>query len=358
MTTGRTARFAALTTLAVASLACLACTGNLDSPTLVVTPRILAITADHPESAPGTDVRLRVMAHDPEGRALSYRWSACIEASTVLGGAVGGGNSLDGGTGDAGFSFDAGAGDAGPGGNGAFCVPFESTTFEAVVPGVVTRGIVDALDRIATVTGFDVEAIREILRTAGLAFEVHVDVLAPDGTVLVSGYKRIAITTRATVTTNPPPIDYLVADVPVRSANDPLGAPFECLVARPIRIPAGERVVLAPQGDETPWIETFPIYGYTGTVGEGRENAYYSWYSTTTLPRGATSGSAGGVSAETTRPPDRDVFYRAPSEPGTVRIFLIVRDGHLGTRACHFDIEVLPAVDAGASDGSTLDGGS
>ena len=100
--------------------------------------------------------------------------------------------------------------------------------------------------------------------------------LAPDGTVLVSGYKRIAITTRPSPTINPPPLEYLVGGTLVRSANDPLGPPLECLVSRPIRIPAGERIIIAPQDDPEQWIETFPVFDYTGSVREGSENAYYS----------------------------------------------------------------------------------
>lgn len=305
------ARSLALLGVALVASSAAGCIGGLDAPTLVITPRILAITADHPESAPGTDVTLRAMAYDPEGRALTYAWEACIGVSDIL----------------AASQITSGTAED-------TCVPLPGSTFEVVVPGLVTQGIVDNLDMIGEVGGFDVAIIRAILATAGLSFEVHVDVLAPDGEVLVSGYKRIAITTRAP-TTNPPPMEYRVADTLVRSANEPLGHPFECLLARPIRVPAGERIILAPQGDESSWLETFPVFDYTGSVRSGMENAYYSFYAT-----------GGSLSSETTRLPDRDVFYRAPAELGTERIFLVVRDGHLGARACSFPIEIIEALPA------------
>lgn len=311
----------AATLAAVLGLACAtACTGGLDSPTIVITPRVLAITADRPEARPGEDITLRAFAYDPEGRALRYRWRVEIDPGRLLGASTG-----------------ARADIVCP---SLMCVPLAGEAREAVIPGAVTQGILDNIDLVGTVGGFDASILRAILATAGLSFEVHVDVVTDDGVggeaILVSAYRRVAMTTRAEPTTNPPPIDYLVAGVEVRSANDPLGDPFDCLVARPIRLAAGERVILAPQGDESEWIETYPVFDYTGGIREGRENAYYSWYAT-----------AGSLSAETTRPPDRDVFYRAPAEPGLERIFLVVRDGHLGTRACSLPIEITAAADAG-----------
>lgn len=297
----------AVHTLALLLLSLSACIGGLDSPALVVTPRILAIVADHPEAAPGEDIHLGVMAFDPEGRALTYRWSACLDVAQVL---------------EASQLSTTEAPDT--------CRALDSTSFEAVVPGERTQTLIETVLLIAGAGGFPPEAIDAILGSAGLSFEVYVDVVAPDGTVLVSGVKRLALTTRPSPTTNPPAIDYLVADVAVRSAVPGVGEPFACVAARPIVIHASERVILAARDTPSEWIETYPIFDFTGGIREGTENAYYSWYAT-----------AGELSSETTRLPDRDVFYRAPVTLGPVRLFFVLRDGHLGARACFLDAQVI-----------------
>ena len=85
---------------------------------------------------------------------------------------------------------------------------------------------------------------------------------------------------------------------------------------------AGATLTLSPEPDED-WLETFPALDLEGQVITGREDAYYSWFST-----------AGDFGFETTRPPGRDTEWTAPMEPGEVPFWLVVRDGHLGTSAC------------------------
>jgi hypothetical protein len=151
------------------------------------------------------------------------------------------------------------------------------------------------------------------------------------GAVLVSAFKRIAITRRTPPTTNPPVIEYLVGETFVSMPTEGwTGTGDDCVIwGDPIVVEPEEELVLAPQGDPAEWIETFPLIGYDGTFTEGRENAYYSFYTT-----------AGALSHETRRPPDRDATFTAPEEPGPVRLWLVVRDGHLGARACTFTLTV------------------
>jgi hypothetical protein len=79
------------------------------------------------------------------------------------------------------------------------------------------------------------------------------------------------------------------------------------------------------------WTEEFPIFDYTGAIRIGRENEYYSFYAT-----------GGAIGEETTRPPNRETSWRTPEEAGNVRLWLIVRDGHLGARGCWLDLSVNP----------------
>lgn len=298
--------------LALASLALsVGCTGSLPLPQIVITPRVLAVTADQPEANPGRDVSLHVVAHDPMNRSLTYAWRACLSLRDLLSSA----------------RIPSGLPEES-------CFPIPSTGPDAVVPGIATQMVVSQLEMAADVGGFDPRFLLAVLDTAGFSFQVEVDVIdEATGTVLVSAYKRVGITRRPTPTTNPPVIDYLVGETFVSMpAEGWTGSGDDCVVwGDPIVVAPEEEVVIAPQGDPQEWIETFPILAYDGTLTEGEENAYYSFYAT-----------AGQLSDETTRLPERDATFTAPEEPGPVRLWLVVRDGHLGTRACTFELDVVP----------------
>jgi hypothetical protein len=300
--------------VAVASLLLAGCTAGLDPATIVKTPRILAIVADHPESAPGTDVAMTAMISVPADapRPLSLRWSACIDIAGTL---------------------DA----------QGFQVPPDSpiprdcneeilAEDEAfVIDGARTATVAAILG--APIPGLDQFDLPAVLATAGFPFFVDLEVRDADGTVLVSGYKRIAITTRATPTTNPPPPAFAVGD-DIRAGATVV--PFVCAdptMPMPIVLAGTQLVlqpILPPGEEEESWLESFPIYDYSGGVTEARENAYYSWFAT-----------AGAIGAGTTRPPERKSLWEVPMEPGPQSIWLVVRDGHLGTSACRLDLMVF-----------------
>ncbi|MET0343313.1 MAG: hypothetical protein ABW252_20050 [Polyangiales bacterium] len=67
----------------LASLAA-ACADDFDPPSRVIDLRLLAVQADQPFALPGSDVNLRALALDPEGRALSFGWGTCIDAESSL----------------------------------------------------------------------------------------------------------------------------------------------------------------------------------------------------------------------------------------------------------------------------------
>lgn len=298
--------------IALAALALPACTNGLDPSSIVVTPRILAVLVDHPEAAPGEPVRFHAMISVPEDvpRPLEIRWRACLDAESVLS--------------ETGFDVDL----PGP----RRC---ETVTLPAEEPlrleGASSEMLVAQLRAFATVGGFDPALIETILSSAGLAYVVELEVLDADGVVRVAGYKRAAITTRAPPTTNPPPPVFAMDDHTIVATEEP----FRCIESE------GGEIVLARDADvdlapllpegaaEEPWLETFPIFDYTGGITQGRENAYYSWFAT-----------AGRFSEETSRPPNRGTVWRSPAEPGVHTIWLVIRDGHLGTSACRIAIRV------------------
>lgn len=295
-------------------LGSLACTGNLDPPTLVKTPRILAIIADPPESAPGTDITVGVIAHvpdDPEGLTTTYAWRLCASLPRVL-------DAAD-------IPADLPLPDT--------CETLPSTGPSATIPGSETAMLAMLLRSLPTGGAFDASFLTRILDTAGIPFQVEVDVLDASGEVLISGLKTVAITTRTAPppTTNPPVVLFSLGEQDVAMPDDlfdhrcvPTSGPLLATVEQEIEITP------IPGID---WTEEFPIFDYSGVLRTGRENEYYSFYVT-----------GGSLSAETTRPPDREVRWTPPEEPGTVRLWLIVRDGHLGARGCHVDVDVRAAT--------------
>lgn len=295
-------------------LGSLACTGGLDSPTLVKTPRILAILADPPESAPGTDIRLGVIAHvpsDPEGLTTTYAWRLCASLPRVL-------DAAD-------IPADLPLPDT--------CETLPSTGPTATIPGSETAALAMLLRSLPAGGSFDASFLTRILDTAGIPFQVEVDVLDASGAVLITGVKTVAITTRTEPppTTTPPVVLFSVGEQDVAMPDDLFD--FRCMpTAGPLVARAAEEVEITPiPGID--WTEDFLVYDYSGVVRTGHENEYYSFYAT-----------GGAIETETTRPPDRETRWTPPEEPGTVRLWLIVRDGHLGTRGCHVDVTVAPAA--------------
>ncbi len=286
------------------------CNLGLDPPSIVRTPRILAIVAEPPESAPGTDIHFSALTFDPEGRALTHVWRVCFSPARIARG--------------------SGLASSVPDDDQCDDVMLTQDGTDAELDGARTAATVALIDSIGSVGGFPAETIALILDTAGLAFEVELDVLDADGNLLVRGYKRVAITRRAAPTTNPPPISFDLGGTLVEPSAS---APFGCVAdhGQPLRVASDTELTVRPAVplDGETWLERFPIYDYTGGIREGRENAYYAWFAT-----------GGSFSTEITRPPNRETRWRTPVEPGDHTFFLVVRDGHLGTWACSIPVIV------------------
>lgn len=54
-----------------------ACSGDFDPTSRVTKLRLLAVQADRPFAAPGEEVHLQALAHDPRGRTISWGWATC-----------------------------------------------------------------------------------------------------------------------------------------------------------------------------------------------------------------------------------------------------------------------------------------
>jgi hypothetical protein len=347
------------------ALGLVGCINGLDEPMLVKTPRILAVTADHPEAAPGQDVHVRVLAFDPMHRTLTYAFRACIDPSNFIGG-----------------GSSNGSGGTAP--TMPLCFPMAGVGESATLPGAITQQIdalIDMQSDPQTAT-----FIRNVLATAGLPITIRVDVSGPDPTtgndvILVSATKLVGITTRARPTTNPPYVYFRITTRPPQQEPDAepvtttyLGGfdpddPFECIpwfseratarasqsgaLADP-RNPSEEpnHLVLSPADDPSTWEESFPIYDFSGGVRTGYEGAYYTWYSTasmvdshgfvhSSLHSGTTQGPSHGAEPSDIDDTIRDNTLDVPRDPGTYDLWVVLRDGHLGETACHLTFEVI-----------------
>ena len=306
---------------------------NFDAPSLVKSPRILAIRAEPPELAFGEDVDFEALLLDGDGSPLAeqagveLRWTVCLSLAEVVSAA--------------GLGFNSGLEDTcNEGGPDLVRLDTEGLAPNAAhLPGTEFFRLLTMLPMGGpppTGPGGEMldptltDTLTTIIAVVGVPLRVRLEVWR-DGEMILSAFKRFAITQREDPTTNPPPPRFSVAEVWL-SARD--GAdPHRCEPeegARPM-VTAGAEVTIVPSDDEDTWLESYPVYGLDGSMLINDESAYYSWFST-----------AGGFDDAITQIPNSDVVWTAPDEPGVYPIWVVVRDGHLGLGWCESEVEVTP----------------
>jgi hypothetical protein len=302
---------------------------NFDPPHLVKGPRMLAIVAEPPEIAFGEDVLFEALLVDADGSNLAQapdvelRFTACVSLAAMVRAAGFGSGGLE-------DDCDEGGGDL---------VRLE--TGGDLPPGMARlRGAVflelleDLMGGGTGLPGGGVPidpqlaaALAAVIAEVGVPLRMRLEVWR-DGAPLLVGFKRFAITQRAEPTTNPPPPRFAVGGVWLSARGDD---PHRCEPEEgqaPV-VDAGAQVTMSPDENEEAWLETYPAVDLDARVVTNEESAYYSWHST-----------AGSFSADITQRPERDVTWTAPDEPGTYPVWLVVRDGHLGTSFCRADVSV------------------
>lgn len=289
--------------LTIVALLALGCADNgFDPPSLVRGPRVLGVIVEPPEARPGEDVTFTPIVASPNGEPLAIEWTIDLGTAAL---AAGAGQSIG--------------------------EPGEPIVLEDGEPlsGGATRQAIDAL--LAQVGGAPAgtpERVVEIVyEQVGLPVMAAFTARDAGGEIVVEGFKRFVLTPRAEVTTNPPPPRFAIDGRWVSArGGDPLSCEPE---GDAPEVVAGEVATLAPDEDES-WLETYPALDIEGRLVENREAAYYAWHST-----------AGEFSSAVTREPERAVEWTAPDEPGDYPIWLVVRDGHLGTSACRATVRVV-----------------
>lgn len=320
-------RFVTLLLLAATTSGCIE--GELDRKSIVNRWRVLAIQASLPEARPGMDVVLAPLVVTPEGEhaahgvdGVRFRWFACIRAEQVPG--------LGGVQYDPEDPSDA-CGAADP------RLRMELDAREdgsALVEGEVTDLLWPDPDMLSEAAremfgeAISPEVVARLLSTVGIQLTIEL-VVAQDGEEIMRAYKRITLVDRETLGTNPPEPRYRIGDVWISGRG--VDAPWTCEPeeGEMPTLQGREEVILSPDPDDEGWREGYWVLDITGALTQVRERPYYAFLSTD-----------GAFDQEVTRAPIREEIWRAPEEPGTYPLWLVVRDGHGGMSACRTMVEV------------------
>lgn len=301
---------------------CIPATG-FDEEEYVKTTRVLAVVADPPVVRPGQDARLSALVVDPEGRPLRYRWFVCAQPEVFGGGPFsgvqfGGAGDQPGCADDSEFRLDLGSAET------------------AVFPGAVTATLFARLADVASAFGDDLspDLIERVANEVGVAVTVELRVFRGDERV-VTANKRVLVRAGELDGTNPWPPRITVGTEPdvvvVDARGDRANDTFQCTPERgtPPSVMRGQTIALRPSYDNGAWLETYRVLGPTGMIRDVEESAFFSWFAT-----------AGSLREGTTEVPIQTNEWTAPNEPGRYPLWLVVRDGHGGTQACAFQIDV------------------
>jgi hypothetical protein len=284
-----------------------ACLGLRDFPSesIVDSPRVLAVVVEPPEVTPGHAVAITpLVAH---ARDVEVEYRIC--------------GTFDGPTGGAQFGEmedeDCGERALLRGSGPTWNVPLAATEAfwaNTELAGTILGGALPA------------EAIDAVRYSVGLPLLVELTVQA-DGQEL-HALKRVLMSENAAPHTNPPPPRFKFGDSEVQA--DPASA-WTCRADEPLRVEPGAEVEIAPATEDgrEPWLEHYQVIDAFGTREERSERAFYSWFAT-----------GGHFETHTTRAPLRNQVWTAPDQPGSERLWLVVRDGHGGTSACRWDVLV------------------
>lgn len=310
------------------ALALLGCGGDLEQRKEVTDLRLLVISADPPQVAPGDTVTLSALIVDPTGEPWTQRWSVCLTPVIPL--------FFEGPGGDddptepaecAGERLDLGTG--------------EAASFE--VPSTILDDARAALPpELGAVGGV-------VLGLTGVWLEVQLSVESGDKTI--DAFKRVVVSEATPVNTPPEqPVFYLSErDIPEEDIPKTAEIPADrsCLAdTSPLKTIGRDPVRLTPLNiPDTP--ETYQVLTFEGELVEREERYHYSWFS---AGPGLSDGrTRSDVPAAVFRLGEEDEARLVDLGEGDdldsargIQFWLVVRDGRGGSSWCH---SVIPFVD-------------
>lgn len=337
-------------------LATAGCQEELDPPSLINKPRVLAIVADPPEVAPGGTVNISLLTAAPTMATERLAWSACLIPER--------GTGFFGGGGSAGFSGGQGYGldDAGT------CTDSSATDFVDLGNGMTAQVTIPAdflnRERYELVYGLpedaDVspQALLGFGAIAGLNYTISL--VYEQGGERVEAFKRVNVSLAAGRNVDPnftvPEQNANPVNVAfhIKPASDTTEPPLTAAAPAPVggiqRCVVGEGsqpLTLTVPGDYTLTAVNIPdpqeqypvLIASTEADGQGfdveinEENLFYSWFSTAgTFDSDVTKAST--QRGRVTWSLDSDVL-------GTVPIWVVTRDGRGGTTWCESQITLV-----------------
>lgn len=319
--------------------------------------RAIAIEVDPPVFRPGNEVRARALVVRPDGThvvpdgfaqtgstglrecngTVCFDWALCLRAERVPG--------LSG----AQFSPEVpsqgcdNAALAGGTGESEFVEVLPDGSIRLDTGPLADLVDVNALTALAQALGIPASAAEDVLTRTGIPLLLELRVF--DGEDVFIAYKRgLFIDDGCTENcsgVNPPAPEFAFFD-PQEPANTQRTSgrnsdtPFECepceqedvgepclTVNRTLSFRPGRSYIVAPKEDGETWLERYTVLSLAGEFLETTEQGYFSWFTT-----------GGALQQERTRFPAAEEIFTAPEEPGDYALWLVVRDGHYGARAC------------------------
>ncbi|MDD9941838.1 MAG: hypothetical protein OXU20_12410 [Myxococcales bacterium] len=310
----------------LALVLCGATTGCVSTPefdrvSIVDRPRVLAIVAEPPGVVPGQGSELSLLMAGFDGLDHRISWSVCAAFFTDIRGSQYGAEPSD-----QGCSSD-------------MAVEI-STGPRATLPGAFTEALFDNLDLAAAALGSILprDTVELVRREVGLPLlvEARIEYRDPSGSEQTYRAVKRVLVNRTRRFENPPPPRFAIDGTSlVPTATDMPGL-FACAPedGEPLEFSPAREVELAPIIDggadaEESWLEDYVTLDARGDLQPRTERAFYSWF-----------GTGGEFAQEVTRSPLRNELWTLPGEPGRHDLWLVVRDGHGGTSACHTSIRV------------------
>jgi hypothetical protein len=292
------------------------CAPPFAAPAIVTGPRVLALIADQSVVAPGATVHMTaVLGGSPLGAPNgTLTWSFCARPEQAS-------------TGIPLSSFGTFEPEQGCFTNNTVLLTQEVTGPTAsfvVAPNLLQN---DTILRTAFGNELSAQTRLTLAQSAGVALVVHLRWIV-DSATTVDSFKRILVLPDGHNDNPPPPVvrinDRVIAASPSRTNE-------LCTVqGMPLQVAPRSKLTLMPDTDES-WAESFTVIDASGQAIAQREQAFRSWFST-----------AGTWDFGRARMPDVQPSWTAPSVAGTVTFWLVVRDGHGGTSACRWTLDVGP----------------